>query len=271
MDKTPTDRNDTHRADEAPAEPKVDRLLRERGRLKARLEKNSREWAKLLSEERVKLPVEEGLRLASELGLLARVKEHGDTGRMLHAIQATARHHAERYPDDLEAQGIAAILTAISKAHHEQSNAKLEAERRKQARSFLEKIGSVAGSAKHYLSHPRRGPPTRSQEADALLSAMRTGVRLRNEEGWTTYQIAEYFVTKLRNEAPIIAKDTNVPISGIGPWRGTGPEGEAIAKVIRAIERAWSDDPPDLEKLTRAALKRLGYKKTDDLFKHRRR
>jgi hypothetical protein len=253
MKQPPTDEHSTHEPHDAPAEPEVQRLLRERRRLRAKLDKTERELTdRLCSGDVLTLPVEEGLELADAL----QDRAYETTGDLLRMSAAKATEHAHRNPDDADAQGTAAIVKAIEVAHEA---------------GDLEFIKKLAAKADHYLRYDFvRRPQTRAEEADMLCSTIATGLRLHREEGWTMRQVAELFVTAL-SVAPIMAKDTCVPITGSGPWRGTQAEAEVIAKVERAIELAWTDDPPDPEKLTRAALKRLGYKKTDDLFKHRRR
>jgi hypothetical protein len=259
--KPPTTENTTHEPNDAPAEPEVQRLLRERRRLRAKLDKTERELTdRLCSGDVLTLPVTEE---ALELAGVERVREYETTGDLLGMFASTATEHAYRNPDDADALGIAAILTAVEHAHRNPDDP--------EAAVFLAQVGKhdprpqrssgLVGHAERYLREPVRGPRTRDEQADMLCGSVAIEIES------PARQIAQSFVARVRI-APDIAKHTCVPVTGA--WRGTQAEIEAVSAVEKAVAVAKLDGK-DAEAITRAALIALDYPKSKakNVFTHR--
>jgi hypothetical protein len=189
--------------------------------------------------------------------VLERVSVYESTGRLLISLAATATEHAQRNPDDHEAQGIAAILTAIEIAHRKASNKGALGE---QAAAFWHKIEGLAGSAQHFMRKPGRGPRTPEQQANILCSRVLTDLK----DDATSQQVAENFVARLHSIAPDIAQHTCVPAHvPLNEWRGTDAEGEAVFAVERVVAKKRDRyDAKAITKgakaITKAALRALG-------------
>ena len=189
--------------------------------------------------------------------MLEAVREYESTGRMLQSLAATATEHANRNPDDADAQCIAAILTAIEHAHRSPDESDPEALR------FRAGVGKwdarhssgLVRSAREYMRNPLRGPRSKEQQAGLLCSRVAYDLRIDA----TSQEVAENFVERLRIVAPDIAKHTCVPPSAQMPadkWRGTDAEAEAVSAVEQVVKK--KRDHYDAEAIVKAALRALG-------------